>query len=181
MDPNLLREKLPDVESWVYRIVSQHARLARPVAAFGFSRLKDYYPSGLLQTAKVVVVPSVPVPPLTAMGFSGFEDFERMNAAGITYLDTYFVRSECRDDEALHFHELVHVAQWLHLGPTNFILGYALGHALSGGYETNPFERTAYALQGRFESGGERFDPVAVARADAECDFWRLVHEAGMA
>jgi hypothetical protein len=55
------------------------------------------------------------------MGLERFSDFERMDAEGITYLDTYFVLAERAADESLHFHELVHVVQWRILGPEKFL------------------------------------------------------------
>jgi hypothetical protein len=73
----------------------------------------------------VVYVAAVPTPPLSALGFNQFSDFEKMNAMGITYLDTFFSREEGRGNESLHFHELVHVLQWQLLGPKAFIAAYA--------------------------------------------------------
>src|SRR5205823_9640324 len=35
-----------------------------------------------------------------------------MDAGGITYLNTYFVRADQSHSASLHFHELVHVIQW---------------------------------------------------------------------
>lgn len=181
MSLDLLRQKLPDVEAWVNRTVAAHVAQAHPIATLGFKRLGDYYPPSLLQTAKVVAVPEVPIPPLAQMGLPGFEEFEQLDAAGITYLDTYFVCVDRFRDESLHFHELVHVVQWLHLGPQNFILAYALGHSLSGGYRSNPLEQSAYALQARFETGGPAFDALAIARADAERVFHALRRQVGLA
>jgi len=181
MSLDLLRQKLPEVESWVEHTVVAHAAQARRVASFGFARLGDYYPASLLHAAKVVAVPTVPVPPLTELGLPGFEEFEQLDAAGITYLDTYFVCADRVRDESLHFHELVHVNQWIHLGPRNFILAYALGHKISGGYRTNPFEVTAYDLQARFEAGEPAFDAAAIARAHATRDFWALMPHARLA
>ena len=65
-------------------------------------------------------------------------------------------------DESLHFHELVHVVQWQHLGPERFIMAYALGHLLSGGYRTNPLEEMAYGLQARFDANAPAFDVATI-------------------
>ncbi len=181
MSLDLLRQKLSEVENWVERTVVAHAAQALPVASFGFTRLGDYYPASLLHAAKVVRVPTVPVPPLAQLGLPGFEDFEQLDHDGITYLDTYFVCAESLRDESLHFHELVHVNQWLHLGPRNFILAYALGHKIGGGYRTNPFEVTAYDLQARFEAGTQAFDAAAIARDHAKRDFGALMRQVGLA
>ena len=68
------------------------------------------------------------MPPLSALGITGFGEFETGNYAGITFLDTYFVQSGEVLRESLHFHELVHVVQWQHLGAERFVMAYALGY-----------------------------------------------------
>lgn len=119
------------------------------------------------------------MPPLSALGLPGFEDFENMAVDGITYLDTYFIRSDYLQSEALHFHELVHVVQCQHLGTANFLTGYALGHMLKGGYNGNPFEKAAYALQGYFESGSPPVDMVCLIQDAATRDYHALLREVG--
>lgn len=145
----LLQQKLPIIKAWVERTVTDHRAAARPVASFGFPRLGSFYSAQLLGTARVVALARVPMPPLTEMGLTGFADFEQLDSAGITYLDTYFVRADSDREESLHFHELVHVVQWQHLGPDRFLTAYALGHILRGGYHGNPLEVMAYELQAR--------------------------------
>lgn len=153
----LLLEKLPLVLGWIDRTLADHAAAARPVNSYRFPRLPHYYPPALLAEAHVVSMDQVPVPPLATLGLAGFEDFENLGAAGITYRSTYFVRDDAADDESLHFHELVHVVQWRHLGPERFVLAYALGHLRAGGYDTNPLETMAYDLQSRFEDDPRPF------------------------
>jgi hypothetical protein len=74
-------------------------------------------------------------------------DAVRSEIVVITYHDVYFLGRARAADEALHFHELVHIVQWQVLGPERFILAYALGHVIGGGYSANPFEQIAYGLQ----------------------------------
>ena len=57
----------------------------------------------------------------------------------------------------MHFHELVHVIQWEHLGVERFLLAYAQGF-LSGGYYSNPLESMAYAHQQRFIRDNEPYE-----------------------
>lgn len=152
----------PLVGDWIQRTLAHHASAARPVASFGFSRLPQYYSQDILAKAKVVVVPKVPMPPLSAMGLDRFSDFERMDAGGITYLDTYFVRADHAHIEPLHFHELVHVIQWRQLGPERFLAAYADGLERFGYYKS-PLEQMAYGFQGRFERESQPFS------VEAEC------------
>jgi hypothetical protein len=179
MSTDLLQKALPAIEQWIANTLAQHASHARSVASLNFPRLGQFYPASLLECAKFVAVDTVPMPPLTALGLHGFGDFENMEAAGITYLDTYFIRSECLQSEALHFHELVHVVQCEHLGTANFLTGYALGHMLKGGYHGNPFEKVAYALQDYFESGSPPMDVVGRVQDAATRDYQSLLREVG--
>jgi hypothetical protein len=107
--------------------VEDHAGNARSVASFGFRQLPQYFSQELLSSTKVAVVNRVPVPSLSALGVPGFEAFESMDAAGVTYLNTYFVQEGEAGKESLHFHELIHVIQWRRLGPERFLAMYADG------------------------------------------------------
>jgi hypothetical protein len=150
----------PLIAGWIQKTLAEHAPAARPVASLGFNRLAQYYDEKILVSAKVVFVPRVPVPPLSAMGLDRFRDFEEMDAGGITYLDTYFVRANQAGDESLHFHELVHVIQWRILGPEKFLAAYADGLERFG-YRGCPLEVMAYDLQARFDARETAFE-VAV-------------------
>ena len=76
---------------------------------------------------------------------------------GITYLDTYFIKRTQASDEALHFHELVHVVQWRALGPERFLRTYADGLERFG-YRNSPLERMAYDAGRRFLNSPEPFN-----------------------
>jgi hypothetical protein len=102
------------------------------------------------------------------MGLTGFDEFENLDSIGITFLSSFFVRHGYEGDESLHFHELVHVVQWQHLGPERFIMAYALGHILSGGYRTNPLEEQAYRLQARFDRNDPSFEVAAIVRPELD-------------
>ena len=161
----------PLIAGWIKQTLAQHAAAARPVSSLGFRRLGDYYAAPLLAGSKVVVVPRVPMPPLSAMGLARFRDFEQMEAVGITYLDTYFVRADHAHDEPLHFHELVHVVQWRLLGPERFLALYA--HGLEHfGYRNSPLEVMAYELQEKFERDPQPFSVEAACQGELD-DFMR--------
>ena len=144
---------IPQVREWVEATLAQHQAQARPVASFGFPRLPQYFSPETLAGTFVVELPRVPVPPLVEMGLPEFMEFQKVACEGITYLDTYFVRMDKRLDEALHFHELVHVLQWRHLGPDQFLAAYAVNHLLAAGYERNLLEVMAYHFQAQFSAG----------------------------
>jgi hypothetical protein len=100
------------------------------------------------------------MPPLSAMGLGRFAAFERMNMAGITYVDTFFVRADRVWDESLYFHELVHVIQWRILGPESFLRLYADGLKRYG-YRECPLEVMAFDLQARFGAHETVFEVAA--------------------
>lgn len=162
-----LQKKLPVVQAWIADTLARHAADAQPVSALGFPRLGSYYPRALLDEVRAIFVPLIPVPPLAQLGLAGFEDFERLEVAGITYRNSYFVRDDHAELESLHFHELVHVVQWQHLGAERFVLAYAVGHLL-GRYEKNPLETMAYSLQARFEQEASAFAVAPIVRRDLD-------------
>ena len=96
------------------------------------------------------------MPPLTQMGLAQFSAFEKGDFAGITYLDTFFVRRAFLN-EALFFHEMIHVIQWRLLGAEKFLAAYAAGLEQFG-YAGSPLEAMAYEAQRKFESSSQIFD-----------------------
>ena len=77
---------------------------------------------------------------------------------------TYFLKEDVVLRESLHFHELIHVIQWQHLGGNPFLLHYADG-LLRFGYADSPMERMAYTLQNQFEEGCEPFNIEDLVRS----------------
>jgi hypothetical protein len=156
MTPEEFAKYTPLLIGWIESTLQEAAPLARPVSECGFSRLSSYYSNETLTSAKVVVVDRLPLPPLTQMGLSGFQGFERGDYGGITFLDTFFVRRSDQT-ESLYFHELIHVIQWRLLGPEKFLAAYAAGLEQSG-YFNSPLEAMAYQAQTTFESSSAPFN-----------------------
>lgn len=156
-------EKYPLIVDWIKSTLSVHAAKAQSVASLGFKRLPRYFRRDILTKARVVYLPAVPMPPLTALGLGQFSEFENMDIGGIVFLDMILMRYEMRENEARHFHELVHVIQWQVLGPKRFAQAYANGIELSG-YRAAPLEAMAYTLANVFRKGKGPFDVVAVVR-----------------
>lgn len=98
------------------------------------------------------------------MGLRQFADFETMDPAGITYLDTYFITSKHAKLESIHFHELVHVIQWELLGAEKFLAMYADGLERCG-YRQSPLEIMAYDHEDRFNSSREPYSVENEVRA----------------
>jgi hypothetical protein len=153
----------PHVLDWIVETVATHAPQARPVASLGFKRLPLYFPAKLLATTKVVVVDVVPKPRLADLGLSQFSEFDEMPSDGITYSETFFVQNNRQRDEAIYFHELVHVIQWSWFGPKRFLAAYADGLERIY-YRHSPLEVMAYTLESVFKNSDSPFDVVAVVQ-----------------
>ncbi|OGX38856.1 MAG: hypothetical protein A3D87_01530 [Omnitrophica WOR_2 bacterium RIFCSPHIGHO2_02_FULL_50_17] len=154
---NKLYEKLPLVEEWIKSLLKNSSGQRIPLRSFTFQRLPNYYSSATVDSAKVVLVDKIPVPPLSDFGLQELRDFETGDYAGITYLDTYFIKRQFEEDESLHFHELVHVVQWQMLGLQKFLLLYGVG-IIQDGYRESLLEKMAYNYQHRFQDSLETFD-----------------------
>ena len=165
MTPAEYETKFPLILGWIKTTLAQHKGDACQVSERGFQRLPDHYDPKTLEFAKVVYIRDVPMPPLSALGLAQFADFERMRPGGITYLDTFFVRQELRDDEAIHFHELVHIIQWRALGPKRFLAAYADGLERIG-YEHCPLEVMAYTLGSVFQNPSHLFEVAGVVHEE---------------
>ena len=157
MTPEQFHAIYPHLIGWIDRTLTNHSHATQSVESLGFPRLPQYYGSELLASAKVAIVKQVPTPPLTSLGAGGFEAFESMDAAGITYLDTYFVQTGEAGRESIHFHELIHVVQWRVLGPERFLATYANGLEKFG-YRYSPLEVMAYDAEARFKNDLVPFD-----------------------
>ena len=161
MTPEEFAAVYPFVLRWIRQTLADHAQSAQPVASRGFKRLPLYFSQELLDATKFVVVPRVPVPPLSSMGLHRFSDFERGDWDGLTYLDTYFVKRTKATDEELHFHELIHVVQWRLMGPERFLKLYA-DELERFGYQESPLEKMAYQAQAEFSGSKQAFDAQAL-------------------
>src|SRR5687767_8868906 len=120
-----LQTALPQVLTWIDRLLVEHAEAATPLDLLGFPRLPLYWPGELLRSARVVSATVMPFPPVSAYGLPEFADMESMPMSGITFRDMFFVDPSC-GSEGVHFHELVHVVQWNALGASDFLLTYGV-------------------------------------------------------
>lgn len=163
MKPDQFAQVYPVLHGWIVSLLRGFEAKARPVSSAGFTRLPQYFGKGLLDEAKYVVVPSIPLPPLSQIGLAQFSAFETGNFDGITYLDTFFVK-QGRATESLFFHEMIHIVQWKLMGPEAFLAQYADGLEKFG-YAASPLEAMAYNAQRKFEADMTIFDASALVAA----------------
>ena len=157
MTPEECQTSNPLGADWLRNILADHANAPRSVAACGFSRLPLYVTADTLMSAKVVLIDRLPLPPLSSWGLTQFAQFERGDPDGITYLDTFFLKPRRSSNEAIYFHELIHVIQWRVLGPEKFLRAYADGLERFG-YRDSPLEVMAYDAEKQFLSSTAQFD-----------------------
>jgi len=155
--PEEFQTAYPKLRAWIQKTLATHEKDARPTASMRFPRLPLYFSETLLETAKFAPVDRLPMPPLSEMGLSRFAAFEQGNFSGVTYLDTYFLKRSVLTEEAIHFHELIHVIQWRLLGPEGFLAAYADGLD-SFGYDNSPLEKMAYSAEATFRRASPIFD-----------------------
>ena len=157
MSPEEFAKYYPPLLDWIQTTLTASANVAQTIASRGFSRLPLYFTEKTLASTKVVLVDPLPMPPLSSMGLVHFADFERGDFDGITYIDTVFLKPIQSNNENMHFHELVHVAQWRLLGPDRFLLSYANGLECFG-YRQSPLEAMAYDAETAFASSTSIFN-----------------------
>jgi hypothetical protein len=156
LTPEEIRTAYPMVQAWIQKTLGAYEKDAQPIASMHFARLPLYFGHSL-ETAKFIPIDRVPMPPLTAMGLGRFAAFEQGDLNGVTYLDRYFIKRTVVTEEALHFHELIHVIQWRLLGPEGFLAAYATGLD-EFGYENSPLEKMAYDAEALFRRSSVIFD-----------------------
>lgn len=159
MTINGLKPYLPKVKNWTNDLLNQYLSSARPMLTFNFQRLSKYYSSDIIHYTNVVIVNKMPRIPLASMGLTQFGNFENLDAVGVTYLDTIFVRTDHQKIEWLYFHELVHILQWKVFGYDDFLLAYGLGLLQhQDDYSKTPFEVMAYENDSIFQQADIPFD-----------------------
>ena len=149
MTPEEFLKYYPKLLGWIDVTLKAHAANARTVVSRGFPRLPLYFNADTLTSAKVVLVDQLPIPPLSSWGLTRFADFERGDFNGVTYLNTFFIKRVDLRNEAIHFHELIHVVQWRILGPEQFLRSYAEGLERFG-YRDSPLEGMVYDAEAAF-------------------------------
>jgi hypothetical protein len=149
MSPEEFQQYYPRLLGWIDTTLRAHAANARTVVSRGFPRLPLYFTADTLASAKVVLVDQLPIPPLSSWGLTRFSDFERGTFNGVTYLNTFFLRRDDLRNEAIYFHELIHVVQWRILGPEQFLRSYVEGLERFG-YRDSPLEVMAYEAEAAF-------------------------------
>ncbi len=144
-----------EVSTWIDELNTSY--VADRISCVKFrDAFEGFYGVGFLAASYYMVVDEIPTPEIVGAG-DNVQEMLAMPMHGITYKDTYYVQRGHEADMGLHFHELVHVAQWECLGALGFIERYIEEIGVYK-YEEAPLELMAYTLQRCYEANTERFD-----------------------
>jgi hypothetical protein len=147
---------LEKIEQWIDETLEDYSD-RKITCKFLSPHFNGFYPPEFLEASYFVVVDKIPKPDFPELRRSGLGGFIDMDVDGITYKNTYFIKKGCENICNLHFHELVHVLQWQHLGASGFIERY-IKEIIEYGYRDAPLERMAYALGDYFAEKKVAFD-----------------------
>lgn len=148
------------INQWVRLTNRQFDDLKRPCTEFT-EQFEGYYSSEFLAQSYYVVVMQMPVPAYQFLEDHGLTSLFNRDVAGLTLGDTYYLLPSVAKNLQVHFHELVHVAQWQRLGGEGFVTRY-LQELKGVGYENMPLERMAYDLDAQYVAGGPATDVLNV-------------------
>lgn len=140
------------ISEWMRLMNLQFDDLRRPCTAFK-EPFAGYFPESFLAQTHYVVVPQMPVPAYQFLEQHGLTDLFNRDVAGLTLNNTYYLLPSVENNLRVHFHELVHVAQWQRLGVEGFVTRY-LQELQAVGYDKMPLERMAYDLDAQYAAGG---------------------------
>lgn len=154
---------LQKIEQWIDQTNLKFEKQRVSCIEF-FEQFNGFYSHSFLENAYYVTVDRIPKPDFPELREMGLGDFIDSPANGITYKNTYYLLSHQVANLRLHFHELVHVAQWQHFGAEAFIKRY-ISEIQSVGYSGAPLEKMAYGLDLHFSKNGRKIDvPTFVAQ-----------------
>ncbi len=145
-----------EIENWIDQTNQNHSNEKQPCSIFE-EKFDGFYTKKFLENSYFVLVDEIPKPDFQELRDAGFSNFIDMPAIGITYKDTYYINKDYELGLRLHFHELVHVAQWKILGAGNFIQRY-MNEIVTYGYDDSPLEIMAYGLDEHFTNNGSTLD-----------------------
>ena len=147
---------LNKIERWIDSTNLQFLSQRQNCTQFS-TNFAGFYSEEFLSNSYFVIVDSIPKPDFPELRQVGLGNFLDMDFHGITYKNTYYVVSSGSKNLPLHFHELVHVAQWMHLGPIGFLQRY-ISEVNSVGYNEAPLEKIAYKFEADFTQSKQKID-----------------------
>lgn len=147
---------LEKINEWIDDTLCRFQQERVPCSRFA-TAFHGFYRPEFLSNSFYVLTDAIPRPDFPELREAGVSEILDMEINGITYKNTYFIKSDLENDLQLHFHELVHVAQWQTLGALDFIRRY-IAEINQHAYDGAPLERMAYDLDTLFSQQAAPFD-----------------------
>jgi hypothetical protein len=170
LPPAMISQLASMVEEYVTSSRKKYAPQAVPLTDAQRSAMQPFFSLAILDSARLCVLHGARVsnpsmyPMAKMMGIRNLPDFAAMTA--ITFVDVIVSHQDFTD--ALLFHELVHVAQYVQMDLKEFAARFVNGFIQGGSYEEIPLEKMAHALEDRFSQ-----DVTQVFSVDDEVRQWR--------
>jgi hypothetical protein len=152
ISPELWSQLIPLAIEWSraheHRILS-HGHSLKPEELLHAAQAGVIHPERI----RFMVVPEIPGPDSGILGTANATlGMVNDRTAGLTLNYGIYIRADCSHDEALFFHEFVHVSQYERLGGFEGFLARYLQECLQLGYENSPLEKEAVDATLKFES-----------------------------
>jgi hypothetical protein len=160
---------LQAIEQWIDEVNSEHES-QRTCCVHLYEDLRSIYPKTFLEQSFYVVVKTLPRPMFLAGQNPDIDKFLYQTLDGITYKNTYYLLPHMAKDLYIHFHELVHVAQWRTLGATGFISRY-IEEIVTYEYDNAPLEAMAFGLEDDFKKGNNQIDVLQKVELNLKWEF----------
>ncbi|NOI66433.1 hypothetical protein [Vibrio sp. 99-8-1] len=147
---------ISEIEKWIEFTNAKYSNQRQNCSELA-NKFSGFYSKDFLSEAHFVIVERIPKPDFPQLRQLGLADFLDIEVQAITYNDTYYILPEFAKNLRLHFHELVHVAQWKQLGIKGFLQRY-ISEIQQFGYEKSPLEDMAYRFDDHFSQGRKKVD-----------------------
>jgi hypothetical protein len=152
LPPGMISQLAGMVEDFVLKNQKRYALRATPLSAEQKSAMQPFFPADVLEQARVLALHGDRIldPPFYSMarvmGIKNLPSFA--DTAAVTFVDVIVSHEDM--DDALLFHELVHVAQYAQIGSKEFASLYLNGFLSGGSYAKIPLEQHAQDLEKRY-------------------------------
>ncbi len=127
--------------------------------------LKGYFPDDFLAQSYFIPVDTIPTPKLSGLEGILASKFIPADLSSLSFKNTYFVKQELARNPQQHCKELVHLAQWQHLGSHGFLKQLAQ-EIMTSSYQNANLIRMADNVLEHFNQDSDISDvPAMVAKS----------------
>lgn len=151
---------IKDITAWIAQLQQQthtHQQSCEVLA----SQLQGYFPADFLAHSRFMVVDKLPMPSLSGLKGVLAKRWLPSELNAIAYPGCYYILRTQQNDWAEHCRQLVHLAQWQHLG-TEAYLELLYQQVSDHGFEQASLIKMAAQVSQHFEQGSQLSDIPAL-------------------